>query len=121
VTNADPCSDRFLDSFNPRRATSRPFGPGRRGEAIRHTHVVDDDRPEELVHLEEREAERVLAEQMGSMPELRGVECRPMLVPGDPFDGVLKAAAEASADLIVMAHTASSSCWISLSERRSSG
>src|SRR5689334_538245 len=66
------------------------------------THVVDDDRPEELVHLEKREAERVLAEQMGSMPELRGVECRPMLVPGEPFDGVLKAAAEANADLIVM-------------------
>jgi|SRR5689334_2069031 universal stress protein E len=66
------------------------------------THVVDDDRPEELVRLEKHEAERVLAEQMGSMPELTGVECRPMVVSGDPFDGVLKAAAEVSADLIVM-------------------
>lgn len=65
-------------------------------------HVVDDDRPGELVHMERREAERLLAEQLDSMPELRGVRSRPMVVTGDPFDGILRAAAEVSADLIVM-------------------
>lgn len=65
-------------------------------------HVVDEDRPEDLVRIERREAERVLAEQMSSMPELRDVQPRPMVVTGDPFDGILRAAAEVGADLIVM-------------------
>jgi universal stress protein E len=65
-------------------------------------HVVDDDQPEELVRMETREAERILAEQVGSMAELRGVQSRPMIVTGDPFDGILKAAADLHADLIVM-------------------
>jgi nucleotide-binding universal stress UspA family protein len=65
-------------------------------------HVVDDDQPEELVHVEKREAERALVEQIYSMPELRGLEARPRVVTGDPFDGILKAAADVSADLIVM-------------------
>ena len=41
-------------------------------------------------------------EQMGSMSELRGVQCRPMVVTGDPFDGILRAAAGIRADLVVM-------------------
>jgi universal stress protein E len=65
-------------------------------------HVVDDDQPEELVVMERREAERVLLEQMGSMSELRGVQCRPMVVAGDPFDGILRAAAGIRADVVVM-------------------
>lgn len=65
-------------------------------------HVVDDDQPEELVRMEMREAERLLREQMGSMPELRGVEARPMVITGDPFDGILRVAADVGADLILM-------------------
>jgi nucleotide-binding universal stress UspA family protein len=65
-------------------------------------HVVDDDQPEELVGMERREAEQVLTEQMSSMPELRGVQCRPMVVTGDPFDGILRTAAEVRANLVVM-------------------
>ncbi|MGH7035420.1 MAG: universal stress protein [Stellaceae bacterium] len=65
-------------------------------------HVVDDDQPEELVGIEKREAERVLREQMSSMSELRSVQSRSMVVTGDPFDGILRAAAEIKADLIVM-------------------
>lgn len=65
-------------------------------------HVVDDDQPEELVRMEMREAERLLREQMGSMPELRGVEARPMVITGDPFDGILRTAADVGADLILM-------------------
>jgi len=65
-------------------------------------HVVDDDQPDELVRMEKREAERVLAEQLDTMPELRGVQSRPMVATGDPFDGILRAAAELDANLIVM-------------------
>jgi universal stress protein E len=65
-------------------------------------HVVDDDQPQGLVGMERREAERVLTEQMSSMSELRGVQCRPMVVTGDPFDGILRAAAGVRADIVVM-------------------
>jgi nucleotide-binding universal stress UspA family protein len=65
-------------------------------------HVVDDDQPEELIAMEKREAERLLQEQASSMPELRGVQTSTMVVSGDPFDGILRAAARMKADLIVM-------------------
>jgi len=65
-------------------------------------HVVDDDQPSRLVTIESREAERILAEQIASMAELRAVQCRPMVVLGDPFDGILRTAAEVGADLVVM-------------------
>jgi universal stress protein E len=65
-------------------------------------HVVDDDQPQELVRMEMREAERVLAEQMDAMPELRALQARPMVVTGDPFDGILRVAADIKPDLIVM-------------------
>ena len=65
-------------------------------------HVVDDDQPKDLVEIETREAERILAEQIGAMSELRGAKCRPMVVAGDPFDGILRAAESIEADLIVM-------------------
>lgn len=65
-------------------------------------HIVDDDQPEQLVTMEKREAERILAEQIGAMPELRGVQCSPVVSAGSPFDGILRAAAEANADLVVL-------------------
>jgi universal stress protein E len=65
-------------------------------------HVVDDDHPEEFVRMEKREAEQVLVEQIYSMPELRGIQARRMVVTGDPFDAILRTAAEIQADLIVM-------------------
>jgi nucleotide-binding universal stress UspA family protein len=73
------------------------------GDAQLHiVHVVDDDQPEELAGLEKREAERLLREQIDSMPELRGTRARPIVVAGDPFDGILRAAGEIKPDLIVM-------------------
>jgi nucleotide-binding universal stress UspA family protein len=73
------------------------------GNAQLHiVHVVDDDQPDDLVRMEKREAERVLSEQLDSMPELRGTQPLPMVVAGDPFDGILRAAAEIQPDLVVM-------------------
>ncbi|MCW5690812.1 MAG: universal stress protein [Pseudolabrys sp.] len=65
-------------------------------------HVVDDDQPDDLVRLEKREAERLLSEQIGSMPELRGTHARSLVIEGDPFDGILRTADEIQPDLIVM-------------------
>jgi universal stress protein E len=65
-------------------------------------HVVDDDQPADLVALETREAERILSEHVSAMPELGGVRCHPLVVPGDPFDGILRTAASTRADLVVM-------------------
>ncbi|HET9715633.1 MAG TPA: universal stress protein [Pseudolabrys sp.] len=65
-------------------------------------HVVDDDQPDELVRIEKREAERLLAEQLDSMPELRGVRSRSIVTTGEPFDAILRVAADLGVDLIVM-------------------
>ena len=72
------------------------------GAQLHVVHVVDDDQPDDLVSMEKREAERLLAEQLVSMPELQGVQVHPKVITGDPFDGILRAAKEAAADLIVM-------------------
>jgi universal stress protein E len=65
-------------------------------------HVVDDDQPQDLVAVEMREAERILSEQIKVVAELQGVTCRPLVVSGDPFDGILRTARSTQADLIVM-------------------
>lgn len=74
----------------------------RGGTQLDVVHVVDDDQPQDLIRLEVREAERLLSEQMASMPELQGIQCRPMVITGDPFDGILRVAAQASPKLVVM-------------------
>jgi nucleotide-binding universal stress UspA family protein len=73
-----------------------------RGAVLTLVHVVDDDLPAGLIELERREAEKYLQEQIGSLSELGGVECRAVVVTGDAFDGILRTAASCAADLIVM-------------------
>jgi nucleotide-binding universal stress UspA family protein len=73
-----------------------------RGAELALVHVVDDDQPQGLVDMESREAERMLAEQIEAMPELREVQSHPMVVTGDPFDAILRTAAAPRTDLIVM-------------------
>lgn len=65
-------------------------------------HVVDDDQPQRLVEMEIRESERMLAELIDAVSELRGLRCHPMVVTGDPFDAIVRTAAAQGADLIVM-------------------
>ena len=73
-----------------------------RGAELALVHVVDDDHPPDLVALETREAERILSEQIRAMGELRGVRCRPLVVAGDPFDGIVRTAMSTKADMVVM-------------------
>lgn len=72
------------------------------GATIVMVHVVDDDQPAPLMQMEVREAERILAEQIDAMVELKGLDCRAIVLSGSPFAGILQAAASVSADLIVM-------------------
>jgi nucleotide-binding universal stress UspA family protein len=72
------------------------------GADLALVHVVDDDQPPGLIDVERREAERILAEQIGAMAEFRGVKCRPIVAAGDPFDAILRTAADLNADLVIM-------------------
>jgi universal stress protein E len=72
------------------------------GAELTLVHVVDDDQPQDLIAMERREAGRILAEQVGAVAEFRGVQCHPMVATGDPFDAILRTAADLNADLIVM-------------------
>ena len=65
-------------------------------------HVVDEDQPADLIRMEQREATRVLVEQIASMPELSGVRCNPVVTTGHAFDGILRAAESMKPELIVM-------------------
>ncbi len=65
-------------------------------------HVIDDDRPERLVTAEHREASALLDEVANTTRSLDGVPCRYKVQPGEPFEGILRAADEVNADLIVM-------------------
>jgi nucleotide-binding universal stress UspA family protein len=73
-----------------------------KGAELALVHVVDDDQPKDLVEIESREAERILGEQISSIAELRGAQCHPMVVGGDPFDGILRVAGTINADLIIL-------------------
>jgi nucleotide-binding universal stress UspA family protein len=73
-----------------------------RGAQLSLVHIVDDDQPEELIAMEKREAQRILAEQAMAVPELRGLGCHSIVAEGAPFDGILRTAADINADLIVM-------------------
>ena len=72
------------------------------GAELTLVHVVDDDQPQDLIAMERREAGRILAEQVGAVAEFRGVQCHPMVATGDPFDAILRTAADLNSDLIVM-------------------
>ena len=70
------------------------------GDAQLHIiHVVDQ--PADLIGME-REATRVLVEQIASVPELSGVRCNPVVTTGHAFDGILRAADSVGPELIVM-------------------
>src|SRR3954452_7228827 len=72
------------------------------GAELTLVHVVDDDQPQDLIAMERREAERILAEQISAIAEFRGAQCRLMVTTGDPFDAILRTAADLNADLIAM-------------------
>ena len=65
-------------------------------------HVVDDDQPARMVELERREAAAVLNEMIRALKLPATLRARAMIVTGNAFDGVLRAATSENADLVVM-------------------
>jgi nucleotide-binding universal stress UspA family protein len=75
---------------------------GEFGATLILIHVVDDDQPAEIAALERNEAERYLAEQTSSLAELRDVACRVVVTTGHPAGGILLAAKDERAEVIVV-------------------
>lgn len=65
-------------------------------------HVVDGSLDAPQAERECRDAERMLTEQIGAMPELSGVACEPMVTIGSIDESILHAAGALSASVIVM-------------------
>jgi nucleotide-binding universal stress UspA family protein len=72
------------------------------GAELTLVHVVDDDQPDAMMAFEKQEAGKFLDEQTQSLDELRGLPCRTVVTTGEAFDGILRVAESARADLIVM-------------------
>ena len=72
------------------------------GAQLTLLHVVDEDQPPHLIQLERAEGEAILNEQVGSVAELQGIDCRIVVMAGVAFDAILRTAKSVSADLIVM-------------------
>lgn len=65
-------------------------------------HVVDDDQPAHQIEIAKNSSEILLKEQAQTLPELRGIDCQILIIAADPFDGILRAADNTSADLVVL-------------------
>lgn len=64
--------------------------------------VVDDDQPARLVEAERRAVAELLGEIVPAMAETEGLSPRLRVEAGDPFDAIIRIAAEEAADLVVM-------------------
>jgi nucleotide-binding universal stress UspA family protein len=65
-------------------------------------HATGRASPPERRRTDETEAMRMLSEQIGAVFELRGLRCHPVVVPVDPAEAILRTAAVAHPDLIVI-------------------
>lgn len=95
----------FATDFSERsdRALRRAVILARAHEAVLEiVHVVDDDRPRRIVDHESNDARQLLSELVRSLKDLDGVSCSTQIVQDDPFAGIVKAAAKATPDLLVI-------------------
>lgn len=70
--------------------------------AVTLVHVVDDDQPAQVVRAEQAMAASLLREQAASLREIDAIACDVRVVLGDPFEGLVKAAADLLPDLLVV-------------------
>jgi len=94
ATDFSERSDRAL-----RRAVILARG---RGAGLNLVHVVDDDRPRRIVDHDAHDARQMLADLARTLKEMDGVTCSTQVLLDDPFAGIVKAAANASPDLLVI-------------------
>lgn len=74
----------------------------RSGARLVLVHAVDDDQAERKIAAEMAAATTLLAEQARTFREVDGLDCEARVVTGAPFEGVIAAAREAEAGLIVV-------------------
>ena len=74
----------------------------RHGALLGVVHVVDDDRPRRIVDHEVGDARQLLGELARTLKEIDGVVCTTEVLLDDPFAGIVKAAEEATPDLLVI-------------------
>ncbi|MDP3399760.1 MAG: universal stress protein [Brevundimonas sp.] len=72
------------------------------GAAIRLLHIVDDDRPEYLVSVDQAAADKALSELCRTIRDLDGLSCDYHLTLGDPFEGIVAAARTQNVDLLII-------------------
>ena len=72
------------------------------GASLDVVHVVDDDRPRRIVDHDASDARQMLAEVARTLKDMDGVTCSTQVLLDDPFAGIVKAAAKASPDLLVI-------------------
>lgn len=94
ATDFSERSDRAL-----RRAVILARG---QGASLDLVHVVDDDRPRRIVDHDAQDARQLLADLARTLKEKDGVTCSTQVLLDDPFAGIVKAAANASPDLLVI-------------------
>lgn len=72
------------------------------GAVLDLIHVVDDDRPSQIVDREAVMARKMLRDLAKSLETMEGVRCEAEIVLSDPFAGIATAAAERAPDLLVI-------------------
>lgn len=72
------------------------------GAELTLLHIVDEDQPSHLIQIELAESEAILNEQVGSVAELQGIDCRIVVTTGVAYDAIRRMAGSILADLIVM-------------------
>lgn len=91
--------------FSPRseRAIARAAQLARDARAkLTLVHVVDDDQAPALVSAAQGAAVELLASIASALEREHGLVCDTRVVPGDAFDGIIRAADELDADLVVI-------------------
>jgi nucleotide-binding universal stress UspA family protein len=91
--------------FSPRseRAIQRAARLARDARAkLTFVHVVDDDQAPALVNAAHGAAVELLAAIAQALEQGHGLACDTKVVPGDAFDGIIRAAHELDADLVVI-------------------
>ena len=72
------------------------------GAACTLVHVVDEDQPKAIVDAAWQTASRLLRDQAATLSEVDGLDCDDVIVLGDPFDGLLQAAARIQPDVLLI-------------------
>jgi nucleotide-binding universal stress UspA family protein len=74
----------------------------RAGASLTLAHVVDADRPERLVAADRMEAQSLLEDTARTLRTIDGVDAEPLVKVGDVHSGILSAAEETVADLVIL-------------------